>query len=122
VLSQVLATDSTNGYEDVLNVQVLSFNGARIHNLRHLAELVTACADEYLRFDCEYREAVVLDRAAAFRDTAAVLEAHSIPAAVSADLQQGLPAWPPGAVSRGKEAVAVAVGVEAAAGAAAASA
>lgn len=52
--------------------QVLSLNGTRIHNLRHLAELVMSCTDQYLRFDCEYMEAVVLDREAAFRDTAAV--------------------------------------------------
>jgi hypothetical protein len=190
VLSQVLAADSTNGYEDVSSVQVgnagassdhdfsprisapkqyaatlacplhahrpnstkharnrlfettqrqvISFNGAPVNNLRHLAELVTASTDRYLRFDCEYREALVLDRAAAFRDTAAVseragwggrrganrlgtrpaagdvgsshadtecllrsfqrpqvLEAHSIPAALSSDLEEGLPPWPP---------------------------
>lgn len=47
----------------------------------------------------------MLDRAAAFRDTAAVLEAHSIPAALSADLQEGLPQWPPveGGGGGGKE-------------------
>jgi hypothetical protein len=43
-----------------------------VHNLRHLAEMVTSCAGPYLRFDCEYREAVVLDAAAAFADTSAV--------------------------------------------------
>ncbi|GBF92582.1 protease Do-like [Raphidocelis subcapitata] len=103
VLSQVLAADSTLGYEDVLNVQVLSFNGTRVHNLRHLAQLVTACTDPYLRFDCEYREAVVLDSAAAFADTAAVLDAHGIPAAVSPDLREGLPPWPPVQASSGSE-------------------
>ncbi|KIZ00510.1 hypothetical protein MNEG_7454 [Monoraphidium neglectum] len=118
VLSQVLAAESTLGYEDVLNVEVLAINGAPVRNLAHLAELVAGCREQYLRFDCEYREAVVLDREEAFRDTAAVLEAHGIPAALSADLQQALPAWPPAAAS-GKAAAAAVAG---AAGAAAASA
>lgn len=66
-------------------------------NLQHLAELVTTCTDDYLRFDSDYREAIVLDRASAVRGTHQVLQAHSIPAAMSADLQQALQitAWPP---------------------------
>ncbi|KAI8477127.1 MAG: trypsin-like serine protease [Monoraphidium minutum] len=55
VLSQVLAADSTLGYEDVLNAQVLEFNGQRVTNLAHLAQLVAACEDRWLRFDCEYK-------------------------------------------------------------------
>jgi hypothetical protein len=50
--------------------KVLSLNGTRILNLRHLAELVASCSEPYLRFDCEYREVIVLQRDAAFKDTA----------------------------------------------------
>lgn len=47
--TQVLACDATLGYEDIYNVQVLRFNGTPIRNLRHLAELVMSCKDQYCR-------------------------------------------------------------------------
>jgi len=43
VLSQVLASDATLGYEDLFNCQVHRFNGVKVRNLRHLASLVDAC-------------------------------------------------------------------------------
>jgi hypothetical protein len=52
--------------------QVLSLNGEAVLNLRHLAELVAGCQEPYLRFDCEYREVIILEREAAFRDTSQV--------------------------------------------------
>ena len=54
ILSQVLACDATLGYEDLFNTQVLRFNGAPVRNLRHLAQLTTACAEPYMRFDLDY--------------------------------------------------------------------
>lgn len=55
ILSQVLACDATLGYEDYCNVQLLMFNGFPVKNLRHLIELVSDCADEYMRFDLAYK-------------------------------------------------------------------
>ena len=49
VLSQVLASDATLGYEDLFNCQVHRFNGEKVRNLRHLASLVDACCAEARR-------------------------------------------------------------------------
>lgn len=77
-------------------VQVLKFNDTPVRNLRHLAELVTSCQDDFLRFDCDYNETIIVKRQQAEQGTAEVLKAHSIPAAMSADLQQALQVtWPP---------------------------
>lgn len=54
IVSQVLACDATLGYEEVYNTQVLSFNGTAVRNLRHLAEMVLACKEQFMRFDVEY--------------------------------------------------------------------
>jgi len=43
-------------------LQVLRFNGTTVINLRHLAELVAGCSDEFLRFDCDYGETVLISR------------------------------------------------------------
>jgi hypothetical protein len=140
-----------------------------VRNLAHLAELVSTAPGPYLRFDCEYREAVVVDAAAAVAETAAVrrrarlcvlggggrarevsgqsnararllartrrthahalepypdaarpwqvLEAHGIPAALSADLREGLPQWPPSQASSNGRPPAAAAAAAAAAGA-----
>lgn len=55
VVSQVLACDATLGYEDLFNIRVQRFNGTKIRNLRHLAEMVYADKDaKYMRFDLDY--------------------------------------------------------------------
>lgn len=91
ILSQVLACDATLGYEDYCNVQLLMFNGFPVKNLRHLIELVSDCADEYMRFDLAYKEVVTLRSSACREATASILELYSIPAAVSKDLMTALP-------------------------------
>ncbi len=53
VLSQVLACDATLGYEEMHNTQVLRFNGTKIRNLAHLAELTTTCTQPFMRFDLD---------------------------------------------------------------------
>jgi hypothetical protein len=35
---------------------VLKFNGTEVSNLRHLAELVIACQEPFMRFDMAYNE------------------------------------------------------------------
>ena len=54
ILSQVLACDATLGYEDLFNTQVLKFNETPVRNLRHLAQLTSACTEPFMRFDLEY--------------------------------------------------------------------
>lgn len=53
VLSQVLACDATLGYEEMHNTKVLRFNGTKIRNLAHLAELTTTCTQPFMRFDLD---------------------------------------------------------------------
>ena len=36
--------------------QVLKFNGTPLVNLKHLAELVIACQETFMRFDMDYNE------------------------------------------------------------------
>lgn len=80
---------------------MLSFNGTPVLNLQHLAEMVTACTDEQLRFDCEYSEVIIINSQAAAASTAGVLKSHSIPAAMSADLKQAVAVeWPPADVQQ----------------------
>eukprot|EP00899_Mesostigma_viride_P028424 jgi/Mesvir1/8767/Mv02684-RA.2 len=86
VLSQVLAADVNIGYEEIVNTQVFEFNRVPIKNLRHLAELVEACREEYLRFDLEYNQVVVLDAKAALAASPGILETHCIPSGKSRDL------------------------------------
>ncbi|GAB4817615.1 hypothetical protein N2152v2_004661 [Parachlorella kessleri] len=91
VVSQVLACDATIGYEDWSNVQVHSFNGTPVRNLRHLAEMVLACKEPYMRFDVDYDEVIILESAAARAATEEMLQLHSIPNIVSKDLLDLLP-------------------------------
>lgn len=54
LVSQVLACEATLGYEDCYNTQVHKFNGVPVRNLRHLAEMILNCREDYMRFDVEY--------------------------------------------------------------------
>mmetsp|Transcript_35789 Transcript_35789/g.90257 ORF Transcript_35789/g.90257 Transcript_35789/m.90257 type:complete len:557 (-) Transcript_35789:239-1909(-) len=87
VLGQVLASDITIGYEDIVNTQVLKCNGLPVNNLEDLANAVESCKAKYLRLDLEYNQVVVLDNATAREATKAILETHCIPAAMSEDLR-----------------------------------
>ncbi|KAK9813853.1 hypothetical protein WJX73_001994 [Symbiochloris irregularis] len=95
VLSQVLACDATLGYEDLYDLQLQSFNGTAVRNLRHLAGLVRQCEEPHMRFDLDHHEAVLLDCKAGKAATEEILTAHSIPLDVSPDLKD-LSAFPPG--------------------------
>lgn len=86
-----LLTHSFPGY----CLQILAVNGTSVTNLQHLAQLVTSCTDEFLQFTCDYCETVVVRRQQAVEGTQTVLLDHSIPAAMSQDIQQVLNVpWP----------------------------
>ncbi|CAK9215692.1 unnamed protein product [Sphagnum jensenii] len=87
VISQVLVADINIGYEDIVNTQVLAFNGTSVRNLKHLANMVENCGDQFLRFDLEYQQIVVLEAAAAKAATPEILSTHCIPSAMSDDLK-----------------------------------
>ncbi|XP_022855680.1 protease Do-like 9 isoform X2 [Olea europaea var. sylvestris] len=87
VVSQVLVADINIGYEDIVNTQVHAFNGHPVKNLKSLASMVESCNDEYLKFDLEYQQIVVLQTKTAKAATLDILATHCIPSAMSDDLK-----------------------------------
>ncbi|KAL6579890.1 Protease Do-like 9 [Orobanche minor] len=80
VVSQVLAADINLGYEDIANTQP-------VKNLKSLASMVESCNDEYLKFDLELQQIVVLKTKTAKAATLDILATHCIPSAMSDDLK-----------------------------------
>ncbi|MCD9639602.1 Protease Do-like 9 [Datura stramonium] len=87
VVSQVLVADINIGYEEIVNTQVLAFNGDPVKNLKSLASMVEKCIDEFLKFDLEYQQVVVLQTRTAKSATSDILTTHCIPFAMSEDLR-----------------------------------
>ncbi|XP_070014165.1 protease Do-like 9 [Nicotiana sylvestris] len=87
VVSQVLVADINIGYEELVNTQVLAFNGKPIKNLKSLANMVEACKEEYMKFDLDYDQIVVLQTKNAKAATSDILAMHCIPSAMSDDLK-----------------------------------
>uniref|UniRef100_A0A6N2LH17 Protease Do-like PDZ domain-containing protein n=1 Tax=Salix viminalis TaxID=40686 RepID=A0A6N2LH17_SALVM len=87
VVSQVLVAVLNIGYEELVNTQVLAFNGKPVKNLKSLANMVESCDDEFLKFDLEYDQIVVLRMKTAKEATVDILTTHCIPSAISDDLK-----------------------------------
>ncbi|KAF8005978.1 hypothetical protein BT93_K0303 [Corymbia citriodora subsp. variegata] len=87
VVSQVLVADINIGYEDIVNTPVLAFNGKPVENLKSLASMVESCEEEFLKFDLEYQQIVVLRTETAKAATLDILKTHCIPSAMSDDLK-----------------------------------
>ncbi|XP_037448274.1 protease Do-like 9 [Triticum dicoccoides] len=87
VVSQVLVADINIGYEDIVNTQVLAVNGHPVKNLKDLVTTVENCKDEFLKFDLEYDQIVVLETKTAKAATEDILTTHCIPSAMSDDLK-----------------------------------
>ncbi|KAM7278126.1 hypothetical protein ACFE04_005260 [Oxalis oulophora] len=87
VVSQVLVADINIGYEEIVNTQVLAFNGKPVKNLKSLADMVENCGDEYMKFDLDYDQIVVLKTETAKAATSDILSTHCIPSAMSDDLK-----------------------------------
>ncbi|KAL1541522.1 Protease Do-like 9 [Salvia divinorum] len=87
VVSQVLVADINIGYENIINTQILAFNGQPVKNLKSLASMVERCNDEYLKFDLEHQRLVVLQTKPAKAATLDILATHCIPSAMSDDLK-----------------------------------
>ncbi|XP_068641675.1 protease Do-like 9 [Aristolochia californica] len=87
VVSQVLVADINIGYEDIVNTQVLAFNGKPVKNLKSLANMVENCDDEFLKFELDYQQLVVLQMKTAKAATLDILATHCIPSAISDDLR-----------------------------------
>lgn len=87
VVSQVLVADINIGYEEIVNTQVLAFNGNPVRNLKSLTSMVEFCKDEFMKFDLDYDQIVVLRTKTAKAATVDVLATHCIPSAMSDDLK-----------------------------------
>ncbi|CAE7781595.1 DEGP9 [Symbiodinium sp. CCMP2456] len=79
VLSQVLASPLTVGFTDFYNVTLLKFNGQQPKNLENLINLVKASKDEYLTFEIERNNSIILPRKEALKQTANILKENMIP-------------------------------------------
>ncbi|KAI3726044.1 hypothetical protein L1987_65841 [Smallanthus sonchifolius] len=87
VVSQVLVADINIGYEEIVNTQVIAFNNKPVKNLKSLADMVESCNEEFLKFDLEYEQIVVLRTKTAKKATRDILLTHCIPSAMSDDLK-----------------------------------
>ncbi|CAL5441220.1 unnamed protein product [Camellia sinensis] len=87
VISQVLVADINIGYEEIVNTEVLAFNGQPVKNLKSLVSMVESCGDEFLKFDLDYQQIVVLRTKVAKAATLDILTTHCIPSAMSDDLK-----------------------------------
>ncbi|KNA08609.1 hypothetical protein SOVF_161090 [Spinacia oleracea] len=87
VISQVLVADINIGYEEIVNTQVLAFNGNPVRNLKSLASMVDSCEEEFMKFDLDYDQIVVLRTKTAKPATLDILTTHCIPSALSDDLK-----------------------------------
>jgi len=81
VLTQVLASKVTIGYTDLEHETLESFNGIKVHNLKHLSDLVESCEEQYLRFKLRGKDLVVLDRKEAQEALPQILAQNMIPMA-----------------------------------------
>lgn len=90
VLSNILACSATMGYESTLGIKdspVTAFNGTRINNLAQLALLVMNNTEDFLRFDLEAaNKVVVLDAKNAVECTQQILDDHNITTQMSKDV------------------------------------
>ncbi|QDZ24599.1 DegP-like serine protease [Chloropicon primus] len=90
VLSQILASEATTGYEpdEFSNLTVQSFNGQPVRNLKELARLVDACDSDFLEFEVgeHYKELLVLERKVVAQATEEIMKQHSIPAPSNFDI------------------------------------
>ncbi|RVW46655.1 Protease Do-like 9 [Vitis vinifera] len=116
VVAQVLVADINIGYEEIVNTQVLSFNGKPVKNLKSLATMVESCDDEFFKIRTGistgslslslslslsiylslsfaefvlflFMQIVVLQTKTAKAATLDILTTHCIPSAMSDDLK-----------------------------------
>lgn len=78
LLSQVLAHAVNIGYEGVSHLKALRFNGTKIRNVKHLAQLVDSCTSAYMRFELEDSVVVVLATNSACAATPGILKEYCI--------------------------------------------
>ncbi|MDF1577148.1 MAG: serine protease [Desulfobulbales bacterium] len=86
-LVRVLPAEVNKGYHYSGDYRIEKVNGQPIKNLRHLIDLVENSRGEFVVFSDRWGATIVLDRRAAEKDNAGILETYRIPADRSADLK-----------------------------------
>lgn len=86
VLTQVLASEGTVGYSDLEYEVLESFNGTKVKNLKHLAELLDGNQHVFQKFAFMSKEVVVLDSKKTKDTLPAILAQNMIPMARSLQL------------------------------------
>lgn len=93
VLSKVLSSTVNQGFQGYCGVQVHKVNHAKVHNLAHLANLVEGCTADYIKFELDLKQVIVLNTANSRAASVDILLANSIPRAFSEGLlEEELPA------------------------------
>lgn len=92
VITTVLADNATEGYFGIGASLVVSANGVKIRNLKHLIELIEGCEDEFIKLmindNNKFDEPVYLEVRPLREATSRVLERYGIPNDRSADLRK----------------------------------
>ncbi|KAH7434289.1 hypothetical protein KP509_06G009600 [Ceratopteris richardii] len=87
LLSEVLAHSVNIGYEDISHLRALRFNGIKLRNMQHLAQLVDSCKNPFMKFELEHSTLVVIETGTARASTSKILKEYSIAHDRSQDLR-----------------------------------
>jgi len=86
LLTRVLAAEVTLGCQGMGSEILDTFNGIKVRNLKHVAEIEDASQGEHLHFTFKGKDDIVLDRSAAKKALAPLLSQNMIHAARSKEL------------------------------------
>jgi hypothetical protein len=79
VLAHVLSSTCNAGYEEIRAVTISKLNGVSVNSLAHLAKLLDCDQTDFLRFETDRAETLILDKAVAESEEASILRVHAIP-------------------------------------------
>ncbi len=87
MLCEVFADDLTIGYRRGLEGRIFTFNEQEVNSLTHLADMVDACEDTYMRFGLGRGRVLILERTKVLEASGRILERHAIAHDRSVDLR-----------------------------------
>lgn len=87
VLSHVLADDINFGYAQLSSTELLSFNGKKVMNMRHLHQMINDNEEQYLRFDFTDNIFVVLEKKDLAAASKRIMVEYALPSNYSDDLE-----------------------------------
>lgn len=66
----MLASELNCGYQDMGNIQVMAVGGVQVHNLAHLAQLLSSTTAPFIKLELEWKK---VSRARQWMDGACVM-------------------------------------------------